>query len=59
MIPKILGFNELADHETITVNPARAGMIRVLEAIGSSGCGKPRASGDDPQHSPGRDCAVG
>ena len=32
----------------ITVNPARAGMIRSGDQGGAIGVGKPRASGDDP-----------
>ena len=31
-----------------TVNPARAGMIRLRSPLGPAGQGKPRASGDDP-----------
>ena len=33
---------------SLLVNPARAGMIRVLRLCAMRRCGKPRASGDDP-----------
>ena len=33
-----------------SVNPARAGMIRMRSRSTRQSCGKPRASGDDPEN---------
>ena len=44
--------SEYADYSIENeVNPARAGMIRVFQALWNIGKGKPRASGDDPVNS--------
>ena len=41
-------FREAMEKGEITVNPARAGMIRALSTPTRRSSGKPRASGDDP-----------